>query len=275
MAKKTKKEIELDRYLCPHAVCRGTAVTRDIVEIIKKWAAGEISWYKTSDKHTLAEAEKALASGAKWFAVTYVKDSHVRVKTLTPVTSVAEAKKLGFEPYEVPGFPKLYDPEEKVGEQQFTYGQLYAAWRGAFEEMIADSNYPFFADLRAHPDYSWCESIECSCDDISAIFEQASEFSREIDAMCVDFYYNDPWTGQADSGDYGFHVENGEIDSGIKEEYLPATQKEYRITFRSEIRVKAASAEEAEEKFGEIDLYSEEAKQHGIGWVETNSVEEV
>ena len=246
MARKTKKEIELDRYLCPHAVCRGTAVTSEIVEIIRKWAAGEISWNKASDKHTLAEAEKALASGAKWFAVTYVKGSHVKVKTLTPVTSVAEAEKLGFEPYEVPGFPKGYDPSAKVGEQQFTYGQLYAAWRGAFEEMISDSNYPFLA----------------------------SEFSREIDAMCVDFYYNDLWNGQADSGDYGFHVENGEIDSGIKEEYLPSSQKEYRITFRSEIRVQAASAEEAEEKFGEIDLYSEEAKQHGIAWVETNSVED-
>ena len=273
MAKKTKKENELDRYLCPHAVTAGTAVTREIVEIIKEWAEGKIGWTKKGDRTTLKLAKQALASDARWFAITLKKNSTECVTKLTPVTSVAEAKRLGFKPYRVPGFPKGYNPGELVGEQQFTYGQLYAAWRGAFEEMISDSNYPFFADLRAHPDYSWCESIECSCDDISAIFEQASEFSREIDAMCVDFYFNDPWNGQADSGDYGFHIENGVIDSGIKEEYLPATLKEYRITFRSEIRVKAASAEEAEEKFGEIDLYSEEAKKHGIAWVETNSVE--
>jgi hypothetical protein len=50
--------------------------------------------------------------------------------------------------------------------------------------------------------------------------------------------------------------------------------RRYRITFRSEIYVYAASPEEAEEKFGELELYSEEAEGHGAEYVETNSVEE-
>ena len=50
--------------------------------------------------------------------------------------------------------------------------------------------------------------------------------------------------------------------------------RRYRITFRSEIYVYASSPEEAEAKFGELELYSEEAAGHGADYVETNSVEE-
>lgn len=217
------KKLELDRYLRPHAVTAGTAVTREIVEIIKEWAEGKIGWNKKGDMTTLKLAKQALASNARWFAITLKKDSTECVTKLTPVTSVKEAKRLGFKPYAVPGFPKGYDPGETVGEQHFTYGQLYAAWRTAFEEMItADKdNYPFFADLRAHPDYDAWESIECGCDDIESIFEQASGISREIDAMCVDFYFNDNWNNQADPDEFTFHIENGEIDSEFRKEFLP------------------------------------------------------
>ena len=49
---------------------------------------------------------------------------------------------------------------------------------------------------------------------------------------------------------------------------------QYRITFRSEMFIDANSPEEAEQKFGEIDLYSLEAEKYGAQYVETNSVEE-
>lgn len=52
------------------------------------------------------------------------------------------------------------------------------------------------------------------------------------------------------------------------------TKKKYRITFRSEVFIEANSAREAEEKFGELPLFSEEASKRGAEWVETNSVEE-
>jgi hypothetical protein len=217
------KKLELDRYLRPHAVTAGTAVTREIVEIIKEWAEGKIGWNKKGDRTTLKLAKQALASNARWFAITLKKDSTECVTKLTPVTSIAAAKRLGFKPYRVPGFPKGYNPGELVGEQHFTYGQLYAAWRGAFEDMItADKdNYPFFADLRAHPDYDAWESLECSTDDLEEIFSYFTRLSREIDAMCVDVYFNDNWNNQADPDYFTFHIENGVIDSEIRREFLP------------------------------------------------------
>lgn len=48
----------------------------------------------------------------------------------------------------------------------------------------------------------------------------------------------------------------------------------FRITFRSEMFIDANSPEEAEQKFGEIYLYSLEAAKHDAQYVETNSVEE-
>lgn len=50
--------------------------------------------------------------------------------------------------------------------------------------------------------------------------------------------------------------------------------KKFRITFRSEIYIEAASKEEAEAKFETMDLYSQEGREHGEAWVETNSIEE-
>ena len=218
------KKLELDRYLRPHAVTAGTAVTREIVEIIKEWAEGKIGWNKKGDRTTLKLAKQALASNARWFAITLKKDSTECVTRLTPVTSIAEAKRLGFKPYRVPGFPKGYNPGELVGEQHFTYGQLYAAWRGAFEKMVTanEDPYPFYANLHGYPDYDAWESVECDCDDVKELFDQMSnEFSREIDAMCVDFYFNDPWNGQSDPDNFTFHIENGKIDSKISRKFLP------------------------------------------------------
>ena len=223
MTKKTRN-IELDRYLRPHAVCDGTAVTRSIVNIIRLWANGEIEHNKATDKRALAAAKKALATDSEWFAIQHKKGDWAAVTKLTPITSVAQAKKLGFKPYKTPAFPERYNPGELVGCQHFTYGQLYAAWRGAFEKMItanADA-FPFSADLRAHPDYSVVEGIECAPDAVEIIFESVAAMSREIDAMCVDFYFNDPWNDQADFDDYGFHIEGGYIDKDdIVKKYLP------------------------------------------------------
>ncbi len=53
-----------------------------------------------------------------------------------------------------------------------------------------------------------------------------------------------------------------------------ATKKTYRITFRSEVFIEANSADEAEEKFGELSLFSDEAHKYCAEFVETNSIEE-
>ena len=50
--------------------------------------------------------------------------------------------------------------------------------------------------------------------------------------------------------------------------------KTWRITWRSELFIDAASAEEAEEKFGELNLFSKAATNRKANWVETNSIEE-
>lgn len=52
------------------------------------------------------------------------------------------------------------------------------------------------------------------------------------------------------------------------------TKKTYRITFRSEVFIEANSADEAEEKFGGLSLFSDEASKYCAEWVETNSIEE-
>ena len=51
-------------------------------------------------------------------------------------------------------------------------------------------------------------------------------------------------------------------------------EKEYRITWRSEIFIKAKSEEEAEEKFEKLRLFSADALKLNADWVETNSIEE-
>jgi hypothetical protein len=53
-----------------------------------------------------------------------------------------------------------------------------------------------------------------------------------------------------------------------------AGTRTWRITWRSELFIEAASAAEAEEKFGELNLFSNAAKNRKANWVETNSVEE-
>lgn len=49
--------------------------------------------------------------------------------------------------------------------------------------------------------------------------------------------------------------------------------QQYRITFRSEIFITAKSKEEAEQKFEQIELFTEEARNNGASYVETNSVD--
>ena len=51
--------------------------------------------------------------------------------------------------------------------------------------------------------------------------------------------------------------------------------KAYRITFRSELIIRADSEEEAEDIFAGLDLYSDEALKYGANWVETNSIDKV
>lgn len=232
MATKTKKskpaetpKTLLDRRLRPWAVTSGRVVTRQILEIIRDWATGTMnSRQKDVEKRTLQAAAEALKSEADWFVVEPRKYSFQRLNSVTPVTSVEEAEKLGFPEYKVPEFPAKYDPTERVPNQKFTYGQLYAAWRGAFEKMIQaeKDNFPFVADIRAHPDYNVDEGIECVCDDVASMFECVSGMTREIDAMCVDFYFNDNWNNSADCDYFGFHIQGGMIDKDdIVRKYLP------------------------------------------------------
>ena len=49
--------------------------------------------------------------------------------------------------------------------------------------------------------------------------------------------------------------------------------QQFRITFRSEIFITANSKEEAEQKFEQIELFTEEARNNGASYVETNSVD--
>lgn len=214
---------KLDRYLRPHAICTGKVVTRAIVEIIRKWANGEIGWNNKGDKKTFELANQALATRERWFYIEKRK-GHSSVKVITPITSIAQAKKLGLKPFKVPEFPKEYNPGDIVGKQQFTYGQLYAAWRGAFEKLISDSSddYPFVTDLRAAPDYDRWDGVESEPTDVEYIFDSVEGMDQQIDAMCVEFYANDCWNGQADPHDYGFHIEHGIIDEKyVVAEFLP------------------------------------------------------
>lgn len=54
----------------------------------------------------------------------------------------------------------------------------------------------------------------------------------------------------------------------------PKNKKKFRITFRSEVYIEAETAKEAEELFGEVDLFSHEMEKLGAQYIETNSVEE-
>ena len=214
----------LDQYLRPHVVLTGKVICRDVVETIRDWASGNIEWNKASDKRTLSEADKALNTGAKWFAATFKKNSNTAITKLVPITSISQAKQLGLNPYVVPGFPKGYKPGDMVGCQHFTYGQLYAAWRSEFEKMLSDTSdtYPLVTDLRGHPDYNAWENVDCGSDDVEALFQRTAKLTKEVDAMCVDFYDNDPWDNHADPSDFGFHIQDGYINKdNIDEKFLP------------------------------------------------------
>ena len=247
----------LDQFMRPLAITTGKVVTREIMEIIRKWANGEIGWNNKGDKGTLEIANNALASRAKWYFIETKRSNCQKLKSATPVTSVAQAKKLGLKQYSAPGFPKGYDPCAKVGKQSFTYGQLYAAWRGAFEQLVADTDdYPFVCDIRAAHN-SFYNDVDCGIDEVKNIFESMAGLDDRISAMCVDFYACDNWSGQADAEKYGFHIEDGEIDHDhIAEEYLPAgcAPVDYKSTkaYRNELVESDETKNKIENYFKEI-----------------------
>ena len=60
------------------------------------------------------------------------------------------------------------------------------------------------------------------------------------------------------------------------QETAPEEPKDaYRITFRSELVIRASSEKEAEAIFADLDLYSADALKYGANWVETNSIDKV
>jgi hypothetical protein len=222
------KNEALHKFLLPWALTSGKVVTRNIVKTIKKWAAGEIYASDGKDQATYKVASDALATDAEWFEIEHPADSDKKVTRLTPIHTIAEARKLGYKKYVVPEFPEGFDPDAKVGNQEFTYGQMYAAWRGEFEQLITDpkNTYPLFNDLRGAPDYNAWESVECASDDVVTMFEQLANMTQEIDGMYVDFYDNDPWWEQGDSGDFGVHIYDGIIKpEQIIKKYLPKKKK--------------------------------------------------
>ena len=226
-----KKNNSLQQFLLPWALTTGKVVTRSIVKTIKKWASGDIYASDGKDQATYDVATEALATDAEWFEIQHPDDSDKKVVRLTPIRSVAEAKKLGYTEYIVPEFPEGFDPDAKVGEQQFTYGQMYAAWRAEFEQMISDpkNTYPLLTDLRGAPDYNAWESVDCASDDVVGMFEQLAKMTQEIDGMFVDFYDNDPWWEEADNGDFGVHIYDGIIKpEQIVKKYLPKKKKVVR-----------------------------------------------
>lgn len=223
-----KKNNSLHKFLLPWALTTGKVVNRNIVKTIKKWASGDIYASDGKDKTTCDVATEALATDAEWFEIQRQDDSDKKVVRLTPIHSVAEAKKLGYTEYVVPEFPEGFDPDAKVGEQQFTYGQMYAAWRSEFEQMISNpkDTYPLYTDLRGNPDYDAWESVECASDDVVSMFQQLTKMTQEIDGMFVDFYGNDPWWDQADECDFGVHIYDGIIKpEQIVKKYLPKKKK--------------------------------------------------
>lgn len=223
-----KPNISLHKFLLPWALTTGKLVTRNVVKTIQKWASGEIYESDGKDQATYDVATEALATDAEWFEIKRSRDLRKKVVRLTPIRSIADARKLGYKKYIVPKFPKGFDPDAKVGNQQFTYGQMYAAWRSEFEKMISDpkDTYPLYTDLRGAPDYNAWESVECASDDVATMFRQLAKMSQEIDGMYVDFYGNDPWWEQADNGDYGVHIYDGIIKpEQIVKEYLPKKRK--------------------------------------------------
>lgn len=226
-----KNNNSLHKLLLPWALTTGKVVNRNIVKTIKKWASGDIYASDGKDKTTCDVATEALATDAEWFEIQRHDHSEKKVVRLTPIRSVAEAKKLGYTEYVVPEFPEGFDPDAKVGEQQFTYGQMYAAWRATFEQMICNpkDTYPLYTDLRGNPDYDAWESVECASDNVVSMFQQLAKMTQEIDGMFVDFYGNDPWWDQADECGFGVHIYDGIIKpSQIVKKYLPKKKKVVR-----------------------------------------------
>jgi len=198
---------ELDNLMVPHGMFNGNVLTdRILKDLLEENPNGKIPENVIND---------ALASGAFWFRAR--TDKHGDVTALDPVKTMADAKSMGFKPYRIPAFPKKYASKRKslVGNQNFTYEELYAAWKELMERIINrrkndDLMYPYLLDLRAFPDDD-AGSIECLADDIEGLFDQATEYPREISATFVSFYSNSFVYDEAFE-EASFHIENGELD---------------------------------------------------------------
>ena len=198
---------ELDKLMVPHGMFKGNVLTARILkDLLEVNPNGKIPENVIKD---------ALASGAFWFRTR--KNKHGDVTALEPVKTMADAKSMGFKPYRIPAFPKKYASirKSRVGNQNFTYEELYSAWKDLMERTInrrknADLMYPDFLDLRAFPD-DGRGSIECLADDIEDIFDQTTEYPGKISATFVSFYSNSFVYDEAEE-ECAFHIENGVLD---------------------------------------------------------------
>lgn len=225
----------LSDYLRPWALVKGNVVHAGEVQTILAWAENKLGTSEGRKKGLAKIAREALATGAEWFLNTQPGWGKRTAISLVPIKTMKDAKKLGIPEYKVPEFLDDFDPSWTVGHQKFTYGQLYAAWRGAFEKLLADDSVvPMYVDLRGHSDNDCCE-ITCAADDIQCLFVDIGDATEEIDGMDVDFYRNDYWLDQADSSGYGFNVSDGIIESThIVKKYLPKGSEAKKKTLNKE-----------------------------------------
>ena len=223
----------LSDYLRPWAIVKGNVLHAGEVQTMLAWAENKLGTSDGRKKGLAKIAREALATGAEWFLKPgWGKRTAI---SLVPIKTMKDAKRLGIHKYKVPEFLDDFDPSWTVGNQKFTYGQLYAAWRGAFEKLIADDSVvPTYVDLRGHSDNDCCE-ITCLADDIQCLFADIGDAAEEIDGMDVDFYRNDYWLDQADSSGYGFNVTDGIIEpTHIVQKYLPKGSEANKKTLKKE-----------------------------------------
>ena len=225
----------LSDYLRPWALVKGNVVHAGEVQTMLAWAENKLETSEGRNKKLAKIAKEALATGAEWFFDAKPEGGLRTVVSLVPIKTMKDAKKLGIPKYKVPEFMKDFDPSWTVGNQKFTYGELYATWRGAFEKLLADDSVvPMYVDLRGHSDNDCCE-MTCAADDLKCMFTDISDATEEIDGMDVDFYRNDYWLDQADSSGYGFNISDGVIEpTHIIKKYLPKAKKVETKTLKKE-----------------------------------------
>ena len=233
----------LSDYLRPWALVKGNVVHAGEVQTMLAWAENKLGTSEGRKKGLAKIAREALATGAEWFINTQPGwGNRIEIDwgnrtdiSLVPIKTMKDAKKLGITEYKVPEFMEDFDPSWTVGNQKFTYGQLYAAWRGAFEKLLADDSVvPTYVDIRGQSDNDCCCCV-CAADDIRCLFADIGDATEEIDGMDVDFYRNDYWLDQADSSGYGFNVSDGIIEpTHIVKKYLPKGSETKKKTLKKE-----------------------------------------